>query len=268
MALCRFSSEFISNNSIMLDNSFIAEFMPNAPENCVKVYLFGLLKCFNPDSLDNSLDGFSKILNISSEDIFSSFLYWQELGLIQVISKEPLDIRYMPVRKASTKLMKFNVDKYKDFNIKAQELLNGRMITPTEYQEYYYLIESMHIEKDAMLMMIKHCVGLKGNNINYPYILTVAKNWAYDGVRTSEDVDLRIDDQERLSGDITLVLKAMSLKRQATIEEFNLLYDSVGWGAYNEKTLKKVSKRLNTSLELPVEVPVALCSVGTPPNTQ
>lgn len=222
MALCRFSSEFISNNSIMLDNSFIAEFMPNAPENCVKVYLFGLLKCFNPDALDNSLDGFSKVLNISSEDIFSSFLYWQELGLIQVISKEPLDIRYMPVRKASTKLMKFNVDKYKDFNIKAQELLNGRMITPTEYQEYYYLIESLHMEKDAMVMIIKHCVSLKGNNINYPYILTVAKNWAYDGILTCEDVENRLLEQERSSGIVLDIMKALGLKRGASNEEYEL----------------------------------------------
>ena len=222
MALCKFSSEFISNNSVMLDNSFIAEFMPNAPENCVKVYLFGLLKCFNPDALDNSLEGFSKVLNISSEDIFSSFLYWQELGIVQVISKEPLDIRYMPVRKASTRLMKFNVDKYKDFNIKAQELLSGRMITPTEYQEYYYLIESLHLEKDAMIMIIKHCVSLKGNNINYPYILTVAKNWAYDGILTCEAVENRLIEQERSSGIVLDIMKALGLKRGASNEEYEL----------------------------------------------
>ena len=222
MALCKFSSEFISNNSITLDNSFIAEFMPNAPENCVKVYLYGMLKCFNPDSLDNNLDGFSRALNLSSEDIFSSFLYWQELGLVQILSKEPLDIRFMPVKSGSLSLKKFNVDKYKDFNIKVQELINGRMITPTEYQQYYILIESMHIEQDALLMIVKYCVELKGNNIGYSYILTVAKNWAYEGVKTSEDVENRLLEQEKSSGNVMEIMKALGLKRSASNEEYDL----------------------------------------------
>ena len=76
-------------------------------------------------------------------------------------------------------------------------------------------------EKEAVLKIIDYCVKQKGKNVSVNYITTVAKNWAYDGVKSSEDVDARILDQERISGDITLLLKAMGIRRQATQDEFN-----------------------------------------------
>ena len=42
MAFCEFSSEVVSSNAITVDNIFITEFLPSAPEKCVKVYLYGL----------------------------------------------------------------------------------------------------------------------------------------------------------------------------------------------------------------------------------
>ena len=175
MTFCKFSTEYTSNSFVQIENSFLSEFMPNAPENCVKVYLFGLYKCNNPLALDNNIESFSQILNLSQEDIVSCFLYWQELGLVQLLGTTPLEVRYLPVKHGSVKLKKFNKDKYKAFNMKAQELI-ARMITPLEYQEYYYLIESMHIEPDALLMIIDYCVKQKGDTVGYSYILTVAKN--------------------------------------------------------------------------------------------
>ena len=78
------------------------------------------------------------------------------------------------------------------------------------------------MEKEAVLKIIQYCAKQKGENVAINYITTVAKNWAYDGVRTSEDVDNKLADQERITGDITLVLKAMGLKRSATIEEYEM----------------------------------------------
>ena len=64
------------------------------------------------------------------------------------------------------------------------------------------MIENLKQEKEAVLKIIDYCVKQKGKNVSVNYIVTVAKNWAYDGVKTSEDVDARILDQERITGDI------------------------------------------------------------------
>ena len=220
MALCKYSSEQIDTKSLNIENTFITDFMPEAPEKCVKVYLYGLYNCNNQNSLNNELDNFSKFLCIDKEDVISSFIYWQDMGIVQIISEDPFEVRYLPVKTGSTKLQKFNKDKYKDFNLQVQEILSGRMINPNEYAEYYYLMESLHIEKDAMLLIVQYCVGQKGKNVNYPYILAVAKNWAYDGVTTVEKVLERVEELNTCSGDLALVLKSLGIKRVATADEY------------------------------------------------
>lgn len=220
MAFCEFSSEVVSKNFVTLDNIFISEFMPMAQENCVKVYLYGLYLCST--SRDNNLDSFSKVMNLSKEDIISIYYYWQEEGLVQVLNIDPIQVRYLPVKNAVSKIRKYNVDKYTSFNISCQELLTSKMLTPRDLEEFYYLIEGLQMEKDAVLRLIDYCVKLKGESVSVNYITTVGKNWAHDGVRSVSDVDDRILDQERISGDIVLVLKAIGIRRQANVDEFKL----------------------------------------------
>ena len=223
MAFCEFSSEIISSTTTQIDNLFLSDFLPNANGDYVKVYLYGLYKC--QSGKDNDLESFAKNLDMDKEDVVSIFYYWQELGLVNVINVEPIMVRYLPVKNALYKMKKYNVDKYTAFNISAQELIGSKMLTPRELEEFYYLIENLHIEKEALLKIIDYCVGLKGKNVSVTYIVAVAKNWIYDGVRTSEDVDNRLVEQERVSGDIVLVLKAMGIKRQATTDEYQMYLD-------------------------------------------
>ena len=218
MAFCEFSNQLISSNTTQIDNIFLSEFLPNANGEYSKVYLYGLYKCSS--SKDNTLEDFSKVLQISPEDILSIFYYWQELGLVNVINVEPIQIKYLPVKNALQKIKKYNVDKYTAFNISAQELYGSKMLTPRDLEEFYYLIENLHMEKEAVLKIIEYSVNHKGKNVAVNYIVAVAKNWAYDGVKTSEDVDSRLDEQERVSGDIVLLLKSLGIKRQATQEEY------------------------------------------------
>lgn len=225
MAFCSFSSELVSKNSVLVDNVFINEFLPHAPESCVKVYLFGLYNCNNLNSSDNSLASFARILNLSEEDIESAFAYWESVGLVQVLNSSPVQVRYLPVKKSSAMFMKFNKDKYADFNVRVQDMLSGRMINPTEYNEYYYLMESMHIEPEALLKIVRYCVDLKGENVGYKYITTVAKNWAYSGITTAEKVDERLYEQEAVDSDLKLILKELGTKRAATVEEYELFLE-------------------------------------------
>ncbi len=224
MAFCEFSSEIISSTTTQIDNLFLSDFLPNANGDYVKVYLYGLYKC-QSGSKDNDIESFSKSLDMDKNDIIAIFYYWQELGLVNVIDIDPIMVRYLPVKNAIYKMKKYNVDKYTAFNISAQELIGSKMLTPRELEEFYYLIENLHVEKEALLKIIDYCVKLKGKNPSVSYIVAVAKNWIYDGVRTSADVDNRLVEQERVSGDVVLVLKALGIKRQATTEEYQMYLD-------------------------------------------
>lgn len=220
MGFCSYSTHILKNGTTEVDNVFITDFMLDAPDIAVKVYLYGLYLCNQPDSTGNDLDSIARLFEISSDDVISCFMYFENLGLVSILQGTPVEVKYLPAKFGSRQLKKYNADKYKSFNIASQEILTGHMITPTEYQEYYDIIESKHIEADAMLMIIKYCANLKGNNVGHRYITTVASNWAFDGVHTTADVEAKLKDMELRSGDIQSIIKALGLSRSASIDEY------------------------------------------------
>ena len=206
----------------VIDNTFLNEFLPQATGDDVKVYLYGLNLCANPNIDDNSLDTMCKILSLTEDEILKSFAYWQEMGLVQMVSANPLEVRFLPVKARSGSSKIRNKDKYNDFNTQIQAVISGRMITPTEYNEYYSLIETHHFEPEALVMIAKYCTTRKSTSIGYPYILAVARNYADEGLKTIEAVEQKFIEYEKNSDEIKRVLSALGLKREADIEERNL----------------------------------------------
>lgn len=215
MAFCKFSSGYMAQTSIVIDAKFLNDYLPYAPEHCLKVYLYGLLKCYNSSSYDNTIEGFEKVLNMSKEDIESAFLYWQDENLVQVLNVNPIEIVYLPVKTSSKLLNKFKEKKYKEFTLRAQEIISGREINTHEFNEYITLIESFGMEPDAMLMIMKYCVDLKGDEIRYQYILSIAHDWAKRGICTVEKVEEELSTLEASSLDLQKLNKA--LKSNVTI---------------------------------------------------
>ena len=222
MALCSYSSKLAMDGYTVIDNTFLNEFLPQATGDDVKVYLYGLNLCANPNNDDNSLDTMSKVLCLTEDDILKSFAYWQEMGLVQMVSTNPLEIRFLPVRTRGGSSKIRNKEKYTDFNTQIQAVISGRMITPTEYNEYYSLIETYHFEPEALVMIAKYCTTKKSTSIGYPYILAVARNYAEEGLKTIEAVEQKFIEYEQNSDEIKRVLSALGLKREADIEERNL----------------------------------------------
>ena len=244
MCLCKYSSSYIINDKTVVDNIFINNFLPDAPDICVKVYLMGLSKCANSVAPDNNITNFAKVLNVTEQDIIDAFNYWQEQGVVQILSTNPMEVRFMPLNSSLGSVKKYNVGKYTDFNIQVQEILSKRMITPTEFGEYYNVIEQYHIQPDALIMIIKYCANLKGENVSYPYIITVAKNWEKEGVHTCEDVENKITELGVLDDKVTLVLGAMGTKRKVQLEDVQMLNRWLGELDFDLNTIVAVAKRL------------------------
>lgn len=212
----------LANNQTTVDNIFINNYLPYADSNYVKIYLYGLYKCQDSNSKDNTLENFSNELHISQEDIEKAFSYWQEQGLVQILNLIPYEVRYLPITDVLNNHKKYNEKKYANFNTQAQEILSGRMITPNEYREYYDLVERLHIEKDALLQIINYCVKIKGDNVGYNYITTIAKDWANKKITTSKQVEQKIQEIEGLCGETSELIKALGLKRALNFDELEL----------------------------------------------
>lgn len=219
MSFCKFTSEYLIDNYTFLDNLFVNEYLPYAEENAVKVYIYGLFLCSNPIAQDNTLESMSTVLNLSVDDIVNAYEYWREQGLVSITSKNPLEVKYLPVKSSIAPPKKYKPEKYADFNVALQALFPTRMITPNEYNEYYNIIESRHIQPEAMLMIIQYCVNLKGVDIRFPYIIAVAKDWSNSGVKTCEDVEEKLREYEATSDSIRAILSALGKKITGDLED-------------------------------------------------
>lgn len=233
----------LANNSTAVDNIFINNYLPYADSTAVKVYLYGLYKCQDSNSNDNTLENFANELNLSQEEVENAFYYWQEQGLVQLLNVIPFEVRYLPISDVLNNTKKYNAKKYETFNAQAQEILSGRMITPNEYREYYDIIERLHMEKDALLMIINYCVNIKGNNVGYAYITTIAKDWASQKITTAKQVEERLLQFETLRTGMEYVMKLLGLKRLPTIEE-RALYQKWTEEGFDEEVLTYLAKDL------------------------
>ena len=78
MAFIKLSQEFKKESFVLLNSSFILDYMPNLPENAVKVYLLGLYFSTMDNDI-NTIENFSKLLNLSHNEIKNAY---------QVLEKE------------------------------------------------------------------------------------------------------------------------------------------------------------------------------------
>ena len=192
MAFCKFSTEFIASSKTEIDNIFLNDYLPYAQPNFVVVYIYGLYLC-SSTSFDNELTNFAKTLNMSEEDVIGAFEYWEEQGLVKILRTSPLQVTYIPLKNVLTANKLYKPDKYEVFNQQANDIFAGkRAISKHEYQEYYDFLERYHFESEALLMIMKYCVETKKSAVGYNYILTVAKNWASEGITQTKQVEERL----------------------------------------------------------------------------
>ncbi len=220
---CFFSKEFSISAYTNIENLFITEYLPIAGGDAVKVYLYGLFLCSHPEN-DQSILDMASSLKMQEKDVIDCFSFWEEFGLLSIVSKEPFSVQYHPIRSSSsTKPRKYKAEKYSDFTKGLQALIPNRMISTNEYTEYFNIMETYFIKPEAMLMIVKYCIDRKGNDISYRYISKVAKDFGNRSINTADKVEKELSSYIAQTGIIEKILRALSLRRQPDIEDANFL---------------------------------------------
>lgn len=222
MGLACFSDSRLQYGGTYIDNIFFKNHLRYLSENCLKVYLYGLFIASNRIEEENNIASFAKNLNLSEQEIVDAFTFLDAEALVEVATTQPLEVRYPDLKQGSTRQKKIKPEKYSDFSLQVQSVLRDRMITPNEFNEYYMFIEERHIEPAALVMIIKYCTTIKGDNVSFKYILTVASDWANKGLDTVKSVTAEITCRERLKSDVLKILSALKIKRSVENEDNDL----------------------------------------------
>ena len=241
MAFCGFSQEMLNGSETVVDNKFLSKFLPEANGDAVKVYLYGLFVCKLGDE-KCTLEKFSAELKMEAKDVIDCFKFWDELGIISVISEDPFLVRYLPISSARPK--KYNLEKYTEFNKSLQVLIPDRMITTNEYSAYFQLMEEYSIKPEAMLMIVRYCVDLKGSSIGFRYILKVAEDFAAKGITTVTKIEKELSDYASRSGASGDILKAIIPNGKPDIEDVNLVKKWMEDYAFDAESIIFVAKKI------------------------
>lgn len=240
MAFCSFSNEYNKEKILPLDSHFITDYLPEASGDAVRVYLYGLFVCRSEKEI--TLQGVASELKITEEEVIDCFKFWEEYDLVSIISDNPFTVRYLPILKQG-KPRKFKPEKYTEFTNALQALLPDRMISTAEYSAYFNLMEEYSIKPEAMLMICKYCVDLKGSSIGYRYIITVAKDFALRGIITTELIEKELSDYMVRSDDIFAILTALGLKRKPEIEDLQLFNKWKSQLGFEQRVLLFIAKK-------------------------
>ena len=207
MGNIKLSDEMASKQRVTLSGTFINEYLPSAPDSFVKIYIAGLYAAQTDP--ENTVESVALKLFLSPQTVTEGFAYWQEQGLVHIGEN---GIEYLPVVGRTRQIRKFSKEKYRTFNEQLHALFPNRNILPTEYNAYYTVMETYNIEIEAMLTVIGYCKRLKGDDITYPYIVTVAKNFAAEGYVTFERVSEKIGELDLYGSELKAVVKALGKK--------------------------------------------------------
>ena len=211
MAFCDKEKQFIDSGYTTVDNKFIFNYLPDAADIRASIYLFGLALS-ESDGDDNSCETIARKFNISCEDVLGAFQYWEELGLVHIVNTSTPRVIYLAFQGATTALKDVKPSKYAKFARDIQDAISGRMITVNEYNEYYTFLENTTFEPAALVAVAKYCVELHGNDIQYRYILTVARNQLRKGATTLATVSDNLKSQQKYDNELHVLFKALGLR--------------------------------------------------------
>ena len=242
MSFCTFSKEYNSSAFTSVENVFIYAYLPEAENTALKVYLYGLFLC--QSGKDYTLSDLAAELKISEEEAVDCFKYWEEFGLLDIISADPVCVSYLPIGLSGSKPRKINAEKYTEFNRMLQKIITDRMISTNEYAEYFRLMETYEVRPEAMLMIAQYCVDIKGGSIGYKYISSVAKDFATRGITTPEKVEKELENYVVRSKEITAILSSLSLKRRPEIEDVNLFAKWTGELGFEPAAIIQAAKSI------------------------
>lgn len=228
---------------VLLDKSFVVNYLPECSEKQLKIYLLGLTLCSLPH--ENDISFICDALNMTQEEVEGVFGELADIGLVNITSYTPFAVTYKNIRTTFAK--HYEKEKYADFNTQLEALFPSVAFNNiNQYTVYYDFIEETKVKPEVLITIARYCINLKGEKIKANYILAVARNWLDEGVRTLADVDEKIKQLELSSEALRMICKAVGKKSEIDIEDKNAYLKWTGsWGfeldaiLFAAKSLKK-----------------------------
>lgn len=237
--MARFVTGGAHSGVTAVENAFIIDYMPLAPENAVKAYIYALMAASRSDAPD-----ISEALGLDDEALSSIFAYWQRMGLVRIVSPDPLVIELLRPQGISS-----SPRKYAALIEKLTSAVPQRVFTGDELRVIYDWIEVFGFCEDTAVLLVSDCVKRRGARLKLWQMNAEAKLWADAGVSTVEEALEYIALRDERTAGAQKILSRWKLRRAATNDEVALYIKwHEQWGMTDE-VIAEACKELTSAAQ-------------------
>lgn len=215
-----------------VENIFISEYMPDAPDLFVKVYL--ALSMFAAGTGLAETEDIAGLLGCKTEDVEKGIEYWCKAGILK---RRGTDLEIVSLKeqlygspKSDKAIPADTTRKLMNDSRIAQmfdeiEQCTKVFIQPGQMQEVLSWLTEYGTNCEVVEAAYKYCaeIGKTGTK----YVGTVVKNWAERGLNTKEKIEDYLCEMDRHYSVYRRVMKALGFSRNATEEEKRIMSEWV-----------------------------------------
>ena len=218
-----------------VENMFINEYMPNAPGEYVKVYLFALMYA----DLDQPMtdDMLAKELGMAEEDVRKAWDYWEELKVVRrrAAGEDGVRIEFLSLKEQfygkgnrsgagenSDGAMTIPEDGvYSQDDLRGMfdylEKFTGKTFSGSDIIEILGWVNEAGATPEVVISAYRYCYSKKKTNTKY--IAKVVRKWTEKGLRDTEAVDDYLADTDQRRYQYRRIFKALGFIGRAPTEE-------------------------------------------------
>ena len=206
-----------------VENQFILEYLPEAKGEYVKVYLYGLMRCYHPED-DMSLERMSRELNMAVDDVTAAFRYWERRRLVRRVSDNPPKWQYINIKQNNLSGLSDPDDpEYEEFSRSVYDAFDGvRRLHGSELNTCFEWHEDMKLPTEAIIMLLNHMVQVKGKSFRFGDAQKVAVRMANEGIHTVEEAEAFFARDEGLYTGTRKILKLLGKNYQPSEAQVEL----------------------------------------------
>ena len=243
MAFCSFSDGVAMFDSTSIENIFLIDYMPTAPEGFIKVYLYFRMLAHHPE-LGGELADVARAMRMDPEEVCDAMDYWERKQLVRRLSDNPVSYELLPMLNAgSVDPMEREYYRYRDFHNSIQELFR-EPVKPQEHARAVDWLNVFGMEQDAITRLLSWQLSRsRAKKPNQGQIFRRAeewvRRWSEQGIRTLAEVETAIAWEEGPAQTARAVLDRFSLRRQPTRDELECARRWLeDWGYSEEEILR------------------------------
>ena len=227
-----------------IEDLFISEYMPSAPENAVKVYLLALMFAQHDMPLD--VPAMARKLKLDARQIDDAWEYWQKAGIVRRTIKDPqrpgeYDIELLNIREmmfgrrpepvsANTEAPFALDDEAFAKLLRDIESATGRLLESREPEEVASWIAEYGMAPEVIILGYKYCTQ-RGKSNRCRYVAAILKDWTAKGLTTTAQVEASLAAADRHYEYSRAVMKELGFHRSATEPEKRIIdswFDKMG----------------------------------------